>query len=60
MTNFRLLAASCVVLGLLVLATTSRAQQRDPIIEKIAKAYGLESYDKIEAIRVEHRPSWVV
>ena len=51
MTNFRLLAASCVVLGLLVLATTSWAQQRDPIIEKIAKAYGLESYDKIEAIR---------
>jgi hypothetical protein len=51
MTNFRLLTASCVVLGLLVLATTSWAQQRDPIIEKIAKAYGLESYDKIEAIR---------
>jgi len=51
MTNFRLLTVSCVVLGLLVLATTSWAQQRDPIIERIAKAYGLESYDKIEAIR---------
>lgn len=27
------------------------AQQRDPIIESVAKAYGLDSYDKIEAIR---------
>ncbi|HKU28701.1 MAG TPA: hypothetical protein VJQ54_24735 [Candidatus Sulfotelmatobacter sp.] len=32
-------------------AVTSSAQQRDPIIENIAKAYGLDSYDKIEAIR---------
>lgn len=35
----------------LVLAANSWAQQRDPIIEKVAKAYGLDSYDKIEAIR---------
>jgi hypothetical protein len=35
----------------MVLAANSWAQQRDPIIEKIAKAYGLDSYDKIEAIR---------
>jgi hypothetical protein len=35
----------------LVLAANSWAQQRDPIIENIAKAYGLDSYDKIEAIR---------
>jgi hypothetical protein len=35
----------------LTLAATSWAQQRDPIIENIAKAYGLDSYDKIEAIR---------
>src|SRR5258708_6602543 len=27
------------------------AQQRDPIIEKIAKTYGLDSYGQIEAIR---------
>jgi hypothetical protein len=39
--------------AVLVLAVTSWAQapQRDPIIEKVAKAYGLDSYDKIEAIR---------
>jgi hypothetical protein len=36
---------------LLVLPATSGAQQRAPILEKIAKAYGLESYGKIEAIR---------
>jgi hypothetical protein len=35
----------------LVLAATSWAQQRDPIIENIAKAYGLDSYGKVEAIR---------
>ena len=35
----------------LVLAANSWGQQRDPIIEKIAKTYGLDSYDKIEAIR---------
>jgi hypothetical protein len=37
--------------AILVLAATSWAQQRDPIIDNIAKAYGLDSYDKIEAIR---------
>ena len=39
--------------GMLALAANSWAQapQRDPIIEKIAKAYGLDSYDKIEAVR---------
>jgi hypothetical protein len=35
----------------LVLAATCWAQQRDPIIENIAKAYGLDSYGKVEAIR---------
>jgi hypothetical protein len=33
------------------LAANCGAQQRDPIIEKVAKAYGLDSYDKIEAVR---------
>ncbi len=39
--------------AVLVLAATSWAQapQRDPIIDRVAKAYGLDSYDKIEAIR---------
>src|SRR5215469_7743993 len=35
----------------LVLAINSWAQQRDPIIEKVAKAYGVDSYDTIEAVR---------
>jgi hypothetical protein len=33
------------------LSVISAAQPRDPIIEKVAKAYGLDSYDKIDAIR---------
>ena len=40
-----------LVFAVLLVAATSWAQQRDPIIEKVAKAYGLDSYDKIEAIR---------
>jgi hypothetical protein len=35
----------------LVLAATSWAQQRPPIIEEIAKTYGLDSWGQIEAIR---------
>ena len=38
-------------LGLLALAATSWAQTRPPILEKVAKTYGLDSWDKIEAIR---------
>jgi len=34
-----------------ILPVIAAAQQRDPIIEKLAKAYGVDSYDKIEAIR---------
>ena len=35
----------------LVLAATSWAQPRPPILEKVAKTYGIDSWDKIEAIR---------
>jgi len=35
----------------LSLAPNSRAQQRPPILEQIAKTYGLDSYGQIEAIR---------
>jgi hypothetical protein len=35
----------------LVLAANSWAQQRDPIIDNIAKAYGIDSYGQVEAIR---------
>jgi hypothetical protein len=41
----------CLVFGVLVLAATSWAQTRPPIAEQIAKTYGLDSFDKIEAIR---------
>jgi hypothetical protein len=40
-----------LVLGLLVLATTSWAQQHNPIVEKLAKTYGLDSWDQVEAVR---------
>jgi hypothetical protein len=43
----RLLALSM----LLILPATARAQQRPPIVEKLAKTYGLDSFGQIEAIR---------
>ena len=53
MTSLSRLHGICVLAfsTLLMLPTTSWSQQRDPIVEKIAKAYGLDSYGKIEAIR---------
>jgi hypothetical protein len=41
----------CLFLGLPVLAATSWAQTRPPIAEQIAKTYGLDSWEKVEAIR---------
>jgi hypothetical protein len=38
-------------LGSLILAGTSLAQTRPPILEKVAKTYGLDSWNQIEAIR---------
>lgn len=43
----RLLALSM----LLILPATAGAQQRPPIVEKLAKTYGLDSFGQIEAIR---------
>ena len=40
-----------LVVGVLVLAATSWAQSRAPIIEQIAKTYGLDSYGQVDAIR---------
>jgi len=37
--------------AVLALAPSSRAQQRAPILDQIVKAYGLDSYGQIEAIR---------
>lgn len=41
----------CLFLGVLVLTASSWAQQRAPILDQIAKAYGIDSYENIEAIR---------
>ena len=38
-------------LGVLVLAATSRAQTRPPIVEELARTYGLDSFGQIEAVR---------
>ena len=37
--------------GVLVLSATSWAQTRPPILEQVAKTYGLDSFGQIEAIR---------
>jgi hypothetical protein len=37
--------------GVLVLAALSCAQTRPPIVEELAKTYGLDSYGQIEAVR---------
>jgi hypothetical protein len=47
----RVSVSRLVVFAVLVLAATCWAQQRPPIVEKLAKTYGLESFGQIEAIR---------
>ena len=37
--------------GVLILSGTSHAQTRPPIVEQLAKTYGLDSYGQVEAIR---------
>ena len=52
MTNANRITTICpLAFAALLLITTSWAQTRAPIIEKIAKTYGLDSYGQIEAIR---------
>ena len=52
MTNAkRLTMFGLLVFGAVVLAATSNAQTRPPILEQVAKAYGLDSWDNITAIR---------
>jgi hypothetical protein len=41
----------CLLFGMLVLAPNSWAQTRPPIAEQIAKAYGVDSWGQVEAIR---------
>ena len=40
-----------LVIGILVLASNCWAQQRAPILEQVAKTYGIDSWDKVDAIR---------
>ena len=48
----RLTPIRFLVFGMLILASTSWSQTRSPICpEQIAKAYGLDSYGQVEAIR---------
>jgi hypothetical protein len=47
----RSMTIRCLCFGVLLLAGTSRAQTRPPIVEQLAKTYGLDSYGQIEAVR---------
>jgi len=47
----RSITLCCLAFGLLVLAPGSWAQTRSPILEQIAKTYGIDSWDQIEGIR---------
>lgn len=53
MTNLRsnIIRLFALTLLILVLVSSAGAQQRAPILEQIAKAYGLDSFGKVEAIR---------
>ncbi len=51
MTNVRRVTQILLAFGVMVLAATSWAQTRPPILEQIAKTYGIDSFGQIEAIR---------
>jgi len=52
MRNTRRLAMMGLLLcGVLILAPNSWAQQRAPILDQIAKTYGIDSWDQVQAIR---------
>jgi hypothetical protein len=52
MRNSRLTAIlGLPISGMLMLAAPCLAQQRPPIVEKLAKTYGLDSFGQVEAIR---------
>ena len=52
MKNYRRITMMTVLFyGMLVLASASRAQNRAPILDQVAKTYGIDSWDKVEAVR---------
>jgi hypothetical protein len=51
MTNARRITIALLAFAVPILAGTSWGQQRPPIVENLAKTYGLGSFGQIEAIR---------
>src|SRR5438128_648974 len=52
MTNFsRITKIGLLIFGLLVLASASWSQKCPPAAEKIAQAYGIDSFGQIDAVR---------
>jgi hypothetical protein len=49
--SIRVTVVGLLAFGVLLLAGTSRAQTRPPIVEQLAKTYGLDSFGQVEAIR---------
>jgi hypothetical protein len=47
----RAIVIRLLVFGVFLLSATSWAQTRPPIVEQIAKAYGLDSFGQIDAVR---------
>jgi len=47
----RLTMMGLVLCGVLVLTPNSWAQQRAPILDQVAKTFGIDSWDKVEAVR---------
>jgi hypothetical protein len=51
MTTSRITKISLLIFGLLLLASASWAQKCPPAAEKIARAYGIDSFAQIDAVR---------
>ena len=49
--HLRITTIAVLLCGALILAPNSWAQERAPILDQIAKTYGIDSWDKVEAIR---------
>ena len=50
-SNWSLMFGSLVATAVLLAPTSSAQTQRAPILEKVAKTYGVDSWDKIESLR---------
>ena len=52
MTQLRRSMTTCFLfLSVLLLASTSQAQTRPPIVEQLAKTYGIDSWGQVDAVR---------